>query len=196
MQKCWIVGTVLLSAGVCHSREANKPADVIVYVKGASVPSPVDYGARSQVTWMFDQIGVRIVWRDGVPGPANRPDETLVIKVDFTTRVPPDEHPGALAYTMPFSEGAIAITVMYDRLKFAVAARPHLEKAVLAHVLAHELGHALQGSNQHAPAGIMKAHWTAQDYDAMAKRPLSFTPMDFDLIHEGLRVHKARAGVE
>ena len=127
----WIVGTVLLSAGVCQSQEANKPADVIVYVKAASVPSPVDYGARSQVTWMFKQIGVRIVWRDGVPGPAIRPEETWVIKVDFNSRVPPDEHSGALAYAMPFSQGAIAITIMYDRLQFAVAARPRLEQAVL-----------------------------------------------------------------
>ena len=42
----------------------------------------------------------------------------------------------------------------------------------------------------------MKAHWTAEDYDAMAKRPLPFTAVDVDLIHEGLRAHKARAGVE
>jgi hypothetical protein len=196
MQKYWIVGAVLLSAGVCHTQKAREPADVIVYVKAASVPSPVNYGARSQVTWMFNEIGVRIVWRDGVPGPTNRQEETWVIKVDFNSHVPPDEHPRALAYAMPFSQGASAITVMYDRLQFAVAARPRLEEGVLAHVLAHELGHILQGSNQHSRAGIMKAHWTAQDYDAMAKRPLSFTPVDFDLIHEGLRVHKARAGVE
>ena len=94
MQKYWIVGTVLLSASMCHSQESNKPVDVIVFVKASSVPSRVDYGARSQVTWMFNRIGVRILWRDGVPGPANRPEETWVIKVDFNSRVPPDEPPG------------------------------------------------------------------------------------------------------
>ena len=85
---------------------------------------------------------------------------------------------------------------MYDRIEFAVAARPSLEQAVLAHVLAHEIGHALQRTNQHTPNGVMKAHWTTQDYDAMAKRPLPFSPVDVDLIHEGLLAHKARVGVE
>ena len=42
MQRHWIVGTVLLSAGVCHSREANKPAfrcsDLIVQLSESFAP--------------------------------------------------------------------------------------------------------------------------------------------------------------
>jgi hypothetical protein len=192
MQKYCIVCAVLLSAPVVQARKAKDRADVIVYMRAASVPSAVDFGARSQVTWLFNKMGVRIVWRDGEPEAAKRSEAAWVIRVDFNSRVLADVHPGALAYATPFSDAATTITVMYDRIEFAVATKPGLARTVLAHVLAHELGHALQQTNRHAPDGVMKAHWTAADYDAMAKRPLPFSPVDIELIHEGLLAHKAR----
>lgn len=35
--------------------------------------------------------------------------------------------------------------------------------SLLGHVAAHEIGHLLLGTNSHSPAGIMHAHWTADD---------------------------------
>jgi hypothetical protein len=35
--------------------------------------------------------------------------------------------------------------------------------SLLGHVAAHEIGHLLLGSNSHAAAGIMHAHWTAEE---------------------------------
>ena len=102
--------------------------------------------------------------------------------MNFTTGTRDDFHPGALAYAQPFASGIPVITVLYDRLQSTVAARPRLEQTVLAHVLAHEIGHILSDSERHAETGMMKAHWSPGDVDQMATRPLSFTAVDKELI--------------
>ena len=98
----------------------------------------------------------------------------------------------SLGFALPFADGTTAITVMYNRVQF-VTDKPTRQQAILAHVLAHEIGHVLQRTNQHAQTGVMKAHWNGQDYDAMEKKPLEFTPDDVDLIVRGLTARKAQA---
>ena len=61
-------------------------------------------------------------------------------------------------------------------------ASPGRAALVLAHVLVHEITHALEGVSRHAETGIMKAHWTLADYKQMAKM-LDFTPVDVNMIH-------------
>jgi len=46
--------------------------------------------------------------------------------------------------------------------------------SLLGHVMAHEIGHLLQGTTQHSESGIMKARWTGQDFTEKAWRPLGF----------------------
>ena len=60
------------------------------------------------------------------------------------------------------------------------------EQAILAHVLAHELGHILQGTDWHAETGVMQANWRAADYETMQRGPLAFTAEDIRLIGRGL----------
>ena len=35
--------------------------------------------------------------------------------------------------------------------------------SLLCHVAAHEIGHLLLGTNSHSTAGLMHAHWTAEE---------------------------------
>jgi hypothetical protein len=62
----------------------------------------------------------------------------------------------------------------------------------LAHVLAHEITHMLQGTDRHSDSGIMKARWNSEDYFEMLRTPLSFTEADVQLIRRGLEAHKLR----
>jgi hypothetical protein len=181
----------ILAAGIAAHARDSKPLDVTVYVKGdSSAPSSVDQGARSTVTWMFARVGVRVAWRDGEPGTGAAPGSPVTIQVRFTREVP-DASREALAYALPFGEEGVAINVMYDRIRW-VARRSSREAPILAHVLAHEIGHVLQGTNGHAQTGVMKAHWNGQDYDAMEKKPLEFTSLDVEMIKDGLNLRKAR----
>jgi hypothetical protein len=102
-------------------------------------------------------------------------------------QIPAHIQPSAVAFTFPFHGDGTAITVMSDRLLFLTAQRPKLRTVLLAHVLAHEIAHILQITNAHSETGVMKQHWTGEDYDKMEKRPLEFTRTDVELIQEGFR---------
>jgi hypothetical protein len=57
---------------------------------------------------------------------------------------------------------------------------------VLAHVLAHEIAHILQGCSRHSVSGLMKARWNADDFTAISRNELRFAPEDIELIYLGV----------
>jgi hypothetical protein len=186
-----ILTAILACAAVVAQARDSKPVDVIVYVQGINgPPSAADYGARATVTWMYRQIGVVVAWREGQPA-GSRPVAAVLIQVRFVGETPDKASPDALAYAFPFADGVFPVYVEYNRIS-RVARNPRLEQPILEHVLAHEIGHILQGTTGHAPAGVMKGHWSSADYDSMARRPLGFTPDDVDLIRAHLRVLTTR----
>lgn len=80
--------------------------------------------------------------------------------------------------------------VFYDRLRKRC---PSIRlSGVIAHVMAHEITHILQGVNRHSESGVMKATWTLEDFSEMAIRPLPFTPFDVRLIDDALDKRQAR----
>ena len=64
---------------------------------------------------------------------------------------------------------------------------------VLAHVLAHEITHVLEGVARHSDTGIMKAVWSPADYRQMKFHPLPFAPEDVDLIRDAI-ANRIQAG--
>ena len=153
---------LLLLAGSAFS------ADVQIHFAEGNLPPAIAQSAKAQASWMFARIGVRIQWR---ATPAGSP----LVRIEVSARTAPDFHPGALAYARPFETGVRTIVVFYDRIMFAAARWPGFEHRLLAHVLAHEIGHVLSGTNAHSEDGVMKAHWTVGDYEKMAKAPLPFS---------------------
>ena len=140
--------------------------------------------AEAMASKMFGGIGLLTEWyglRRGCPGQA--------IQLSITSETPNTLMPGALAYALPY-EGT-HIRVFYDRI---VAGRePALARALLAHVLVHEITHILQGVSCHSVEGVMKARWDGEDLSRMAREPLLFSEVDILLIHLGLDGRTARA---
>jgi hypothetical protein len=173
-----ILWTLLLIAG------ALRAEDLHVYVSDhAGVAPAILQFAQAEAAWMFGRIGVAIRWHWGRP-PANFAGRA--VQIDFSARTPLQEHPGALAFAQPFGNGLPAITVLYDRVRFTAERQPGLESRLLAHVLAHEIGHVLAATDHHSESGVMKAHWTSEDYGRMVRAPLPFTALDRALIAERL----------
>ena len=123
--------------------------------------------ARDITQKMFAGIGVRIEWRHTGP---SCPADALQVSLDSPT--PASFYPYAFAYALPY-EGT-HIHVFYDRVQAAVV--PGRVQQLLAHVLAHEITHILEGVVRHSTSGVMKAPWDADDYQQMAWKPLAFAP--------------------
>ena len=67
--------------------------------------------------------------------------------------------------------------VFFDRFKTLRSenVRP-VEASMLGHVMAHEIGHLLLGSNAHSRHGIMQARWKRDQLRSIATGGLLFTP--------------------
>lgn len=126
---------------------------------------------------MFSETGVQIQWRTGWARAYQDPHPILV---DITTDTPDTLQPSALAYATAY-EG-VHIRIFWDR----IALRGDESLTLLAHVLAHEITHLLQGVSRHSQEGVMKAHWTTDDLLKMKRKPLAFDSEDIKLIHYGL----------
>jgi hypothetical protein len=105
------------------------------------------------------------------------------------THTPEAQFPGALGVALP-REGSHA-WVFYDRVLREGPDDSHVA-ALLAHAMAHEIAHVLQGISRHSESGILKARWSGTDCARMAYFPLMFTREDAILIHSGLEERRSR----
>jgi hypothetical protein len=97
--------------------------------------------------------------------------------------VVPSRRPGVFD-ALSYVQTGTRIHVLVDRLHVPVS-KP-LGRALLGHVLAHELAHVLQGFTHHSEAGVMKARWENGDMEQMTRRPLAFSAQDAAAIRSGL----------
>jgi hypothetical protein len=160
---------------------AARGADVRLSITGQSTTDNfVRIAAVERTTRMFAAIGIRLEWNYQS---AESAQDAVAIQVRFVKDVA--GHPNAMAFSNPFDPAPV-ITVMYDRIVAATPRGQVTNSAVLAHVLAHEIGHILQRTNAHSPEGIMKTNWQRDEFSRMAYRPLTFLPADADMMRRGL----------
>lgn len=73
---------------------------------------------------------------------------------------------------------------------YSTGREPGKVPCLLAHVMAHEITHMLQGVSRHSLTGVMKPRWDRNDYSQMAWRPLAFTEGDIALIQLGMKARE------
>jgi hypothetical protein len=169
---------MMLGAAAIHGQSptGEMTRSVPVCLDG-DVAKPAALRAEASVSQIFARIGLAIVWHNNV-----RDCPIQEIRVNLRRGASATLKPGALAYAQPY-EGTY-IEVFYDRISGNW--EPSMVPVILAHVLAHEITHILEGINRHSRCGIMKAHWDSQDYFQMRYKPLELAPEDIDLIYLGL----------
>jgi hypothetical protein len=138
---------------------------------------------------IFKKVGIRLNWRSGEIRPA---PNALALRT--LEHAPASATSEALAASRFVDASRIEITVYEDRLQGFLDGHSKLARVGVGYVLAHELAHAMQGFSRHADCGILKAHWTDDDFNEMVFRKLVFTADDVKLIHQGLARRVAAAG--
>ena len=164
---------ICFAAAGCSVSGAERAVTVCLDSVGNTVQ------ARAVASRIFAEISVRLHWKSGTKG---CPEDALRVTMSMNT--PVDFKRGALAYAKPY-EGA-SIVIFYDRIVSPAHYERRLSARLLGHVLAHEIGHMLEGIARHSESGVMKARWVRDDFEAMTVRTLSFESVDRELIHEGL----------
>ena len=95
--------------------------------------------------------------------------------------------PTALGFSKPHPGEGACVTLLMHPLEAELHRNPYNTRFLLGHVLAHEIGHVVEGSFRHSETGLMKADWSAKDVMNMSTRRLRFTPFDIELILGGLQ---------
>ena len=184
-----VKGTMSMALALVASAHAATTVRVCVN-SGTSVSTFIFARAEAITGRMFKGAGIALDWHSVANARCRGLQPARSVKLDFVAGRPAGEHPGALAYAQPYE--ADRVVVLYDRVE-ASADGPTQVSTLLAHVIAHEITHLLQGISRHSETGVMKAQWSAHDFLQMAYKPLPFTPEDVDLIHRGLRRFAASA---
>jgi hypothetical protein len=171
----------LLAAGFAIAREpSQQTVTICVTTDRNSGWMPVVERAKIIADQILLTADVNMNWR-GKLAPCMG-ESAKAVQVDLSWNTPPNLLPGALGYAQPF--GDAYVRVFCDRIHQNVA--PEREPYLLGHVLAHEITHVLQGTNFHAPSGVMKAVWNFVECRRMTLQPLAFTGTDILLIRQGL----------
>jgi hypothetical protein len=178
--------TAAIAMSLALAVSAQTAGKVRVCVNSGTYVSLSDLAKAETIALrMFANAKVALEWRSAGSAACRNSDQTRSVVLDFHIHTAPSEHPGAFAYALAF-EGS-HIVVLFDRFEKS-AGGPRQVSTVLAHVMAHEIAHLLEGVARHSQTGVMKAHWDAQDFMQMAVTPLPFDPEDIELIHRGLRL--------
>ena len=165
---------ILVAAGAAgRATEKLSLGESVTVCMGTPIPGVPS--AQIVASGMFAGIGVRIHWMKYENCPPG------AVRIAFRTGDDEGVEPGALAYAMPYQQKDIV--VYFGRIR---RFGKDLETNLLAHVLAHEITHILQGVARHSEEGLMKATWTQDDHGRMLhNQPLPFTTLDVALIHAG-----------
>jgi hypothetical protein len=102
--------------------------------------------------------------------------EFLVVRL--MRGLPDNVQSNELGFSLPAARYGAHVTIYYDRTERISRRVPANLHKILGNALAHEIGHVLLGSGEHAESGIMKAVWTRADYELLAVRFLEFLPSE------------------
>jgi hypothetical protein len=187
-----IVATALLGLASPAIAEPRPSLNVALHIcDDDAIQRNLVSRAQVEMTRIYEEAGVQIAWTtDGAPT-AGYPLLTLVIlcreltdelTVDTTAlgaAVGTRDYRGRVAYV--FYDRVDDIAQTYLNLSGELGTNDLNVVIVLAHAMAHEIGHLLL-PHGHSPTGLMQAEWDAMDLRLAANRQLNFTSEQAELI--------------
>jgi hypothetical protein len=147
---------------------------------GPTMDFSVVHFSQSIASRILLQAGVIVRWRCGASEPRRS------IEIQFADHLETGIGREALAFALPYARAGVNIYVLSDRVKLFFDRDPSISGRILGHVLAHEIGHILSGVAAHSDKGLMRAHWSQEDFLDMRVHLMKFTREDEQLIHLNL----------
>lgn len=175
----------MLTLAACLAMSANAETVLIVRVYDYTrLPDNTILKAETLAQQIFQKAGVETEWvrcpveggeEDRFPG-CRKPGSESDIILRILPRCMDSRgfSNSAFGYALPDTGGLPAqhAYVFFDRIEQAAkrslrTARCISQAVLLAHVMAHEIGHLLLGTNSHSERGIMRARWSPEDLHEM-----------------------------
>jgi hypothetical protein len=160
--------------------------------------------ATDQASGLFGNARIRLRWKclstespedegtDMTSSAFEQPETRAYIVVRLMTRVPGTLLPGALGYALPFAHRGAHVVIFYDRAEMLAHTANKATYIVLGHIMAHEIGHVLLGSSEHASGGLMQACWTPATWRLASAGLLAFSLEEAERMAAGVQRFRGR----
>jgi hypothetical protein len=169
----------------------------------AALPAGQIDAASATADGIFHDAGISSRWIDcRVPGATSGAACAEALgETEFVLRLLESPHPeplrGSLALGSSLldgdAHGGVLITIDPYRTS-AVAAQAGVDRSLLlGRAIAHEVGHLLLGTPQHAPTGLMRAFWSQRELRENREADWRFSPGEASVLRQSLAT-RARAG--
>jgi hypothetical protein len=177
-----VLGVMALASPASASERRTAPQVTIYLYDDAGVSEQVLAQAEEEATRIFRRAGIETLWvgcKLLTPAPhadpkcqAAKTSFHLVLRiVPWSSKL---EHVFGVAFLSAEGEG------IYGDVFYECAEKLHNDwhaslSRVLGHVMAHEIGHLLLGTNAHSSMGIMRPKWQSQELRSLQMGRLLFT---------------------
>lgn len=173
---------------------ASQPQITISVYNSAEIPEHVLTQAIEQASRIFLKAGLQTRWLEcsiQVIAPQRPRDcEAPFGQAHFALRIVPGSWMNTdatfgIAFLSEEGKG-VHCDIFYKSVE-KLYADWHIDiPPILGHVMAHEIGHLLLGTNAHSPVGIMSAQWHGSELHKLARGALLFTPQQARAVREKL----------
>jgi hypothetical protein len=120
----------------------------------------------------------------------------LILRILPADSVDPRRHLSTLGFAFVDVDagGGSLATVFTDRVALMAGSAGVDRAALLGGAMAHEIGHLLLGTNQHASRGLMRASWSSSDLRRSLATQWLFGGKEGDLMRRGIASRLPSAG--
>lgn len=141
---------------------------------------------------ILSRAGLEVQWRDGSldseeaalitypesPRKGREQEASCAARRDIALEILPSAPAGlsksVLGSAQPMARQGLNVRVFDERVRVTALAQNRPHAVVLAHVIAHEIGHVLLRTNGHGRAGLMSQVWSNHEYARMTDGLLLF----------------------
>lgn len=151
----------------------------------AGVPNTAVQGAQKMVAAIYAKHGIPVCWNrssSAQPGDPCSPDKPIWrLRLVLEPIAPSSVSAEVLGSARPFDPDS-PIRIYFDRVQPIIEQFPLDSGVILGHILAHEIGHVLQGVLRHSSAGLMKPKFNRMDIVNMRAHPLPLAAEDISFM--------------
>ncbi len=108
------------------------------------------------------------------------------VALEIRDSAPQGIRPSVLGVAEPLARAGLNVRVFSDRIRQAAFRENRPYAGVLAHVIAHEIGHVFLRTGEHTSWGLMSGSWRDQEYRLMPTGSLLFTPKQAEMMAAAL----------
>jgi hypothetical protein len=162
-----------ISASSVYAQPIAVPRIVVRSYNTIGVPLPVLNRAESTIANLLRQAGMDSSWRNcrTMHGPSSQSTDwcsdvltasEVIVRIVRAPRAITDVELLGYSHVDAYRRQGTLATVFADRVRMLAAAVRIDEGTLLGRAMAHEIGHLLLGTLDHAQEGLMRGHWSKE----------------------------------